>query len=170
VSATLAIDEQERGAPGDRTPRPDTRAAAESARPALDWGFQPWKERPGRSALAAVAAFGMCVLTLRAGLPGFTALLLCIVFVSMLAPSFAPARCRVDDDGVAVRGASGWVRREWASIRRARLTERGLLVSPMRHARWMDPYRAVFLPFPAARAAELAAALKTYLERHDHAA
>jgi hypothetical protein len=112
----------------------------------------------------------MCVLTLRAGLPGFTALLLCIVFVSMLAPSFAPARCRVDDDGVAVRGASGWVRREWASIRRARLTERGLLVSPMRHARWMDPYRAVFLPFPAARAAELAAALKTYLERHDLAA
>lgn len=146
------------------TPSP---AGEPAGLPALEWTFQPWRERPGRSAVAAVAAFGMCVIALQLGLPLFTAALLCIVIVSMLAPTLAPARCRVDDAGVALRGAGGWTRREWGAIRRARLTRAGLLVSPFAHARWMDPYRALFLPLPAAAPDALRAALRDRLERHD---
>lgn len=145
-------------------------AAKASALPAVDWGYQPWRERPGRSSAGAVAAFGMCVLTLQTGLPWFTAALLCIVFVSMLAPTFTPARCRVDAEGVALRGAGGWVRRDWNAIRKARLSRAGLFVSPLAHAAWLDAWRGLFLPFPASRSGDLAGAVRPHLERHGLAA
>jgi hypothetical protein len=150
------------------------RAPAGTAPPAdaapaepLEWTYQPWRERPGRAALAAVGAFGVCVLILRLGLAPFTAALLCIVTVSLIAPTFVPARCRVDAAGVAVRGPAGWTRRAWTDIRRARSGPHGLLVSPFSRRHWLDPYRSLFLPFPAAESAALGRALSARLAGHD---
>jgi hypothetical protein len=147
-------------APAGQAPPADAAAA-------LEWTYQPWRERPGRAALAAVAAFGFCVLILRLGLQPLTAALLCIVTVSVIAPTFVPARCRVDAAGVAVRGPAGWTRRAWADIRRARSGPHGLLVSPFSRRHWLDPYRSLFLPFPAAQSAALGRAGNARLAGHD---
>ncbi len=159
-----------------RTARAISSAEAPSApgplagRAAVEWTWQPWRDRPGRAALAVVAAFGLCVLVLRLTLAPLTALLLSIVVVSALASSFLPARCRVDAEGVALRGGGGWSSRRWTDIRRARVGRRGLFVSPFSSRRWMDAWRALFLPFPADRADDLIRVVQRYLDDRDLAA
>jgi hypothetical protein len=133
----------------------------------LEWTYQPWRESPGRAAVAAVAAFGLCVLILRLGMAPLTSVLLCVVTLSLVAPAFVPARCRIDATGVARRGPAGWTRRAWTDIRRARTHRRGLLVSPYTHPSWRDAHRAMMLPFPAARSEDLAAAIARHLQAHD---
>jgi len=133
----------------------------------IEWTYQPWREHPGRAAAGAVGAFGLCVLALGLGLAPLTAGLLCLLIVSLLAPLFVPVRCRVDADGIGVSGPQGWTRRAWGDIRRARRGPRGLRVSPFSRRTWMDPYRSMFLPFPAARAESLGRALDARLADHE---
>lgn len=140
---------------------------AEVAADPLEWTFQPWRERPARAALAAAAALGLCLIVLGLGLAPLTALLLCIVNVAVLAPVFVPARCRIDAEGVAMRGAGGWTRRAWRDVRRARSGPRGLLVSPFSRAHWLDPWRGLFLPFPAGQAVTLERAVRARLAGDD---
>jgi hypothetical protein len=141
---------------------------AVAARPApLEWAFQPWRERPTHAALAAAAALGLCALVLALGLPPLTALLLCVVNVGALAPVFVPARCRIDADGVGLRGPAGWTRRAWRDVRRARTGPAGLRVSPFTRRHWLDPWRGLFLPFPSAQAAGLERAVRARLADHD---
>jgi len=142
-------------------------AAVAPASEPLEWTYQPWRERPGRAALAATGALGLCLVVLGLGLAPLTALLLCVVSVSVLAPVFVPARCRIDAAGVAVRGPGGWRRRAWGNVGRARSGPHGLLVSPFSRRHWLDPWRGMFLPFPAAQAATLERAARVRLAEHD---
>lgn len=146
----------------------DAAASADAAAgDPLEWTFQPWRERPVRAALAAAAALGLCTIVLGLGLAPLTALLLCVVTVSALAPVFVPSRCRIDESGVAVRGPGGWTRRAWRDVRRARSGPRGLRVSPFSGRHRLDPWRGLFLPFPAAQADTLERAVRTRLAGHD---
>jgi len=133
----------------------------------LEWTYQPWREHPGRAAAGTVGALGLCVLALQLGLPALTAGLLCLVMVSLLAPLFVPVRCRLDAEGIAVAGPQGWTRRAWSDVRRAKRGPRGLRVSPFSRRSWMDPYRAMFLPFPADRADALGRAVDARLAEHE---
>jgi hypothetical protein len=160
VSALPAIDPA-----GHARAQSAPSAAGDAA--ALEWSCNPWRERPGRTALALVLALGMCVLVLSTGVPLLMGGLLCIVLVTALAPSFTAARCRVDDDGVALRSVAGWTRRGWNAIRRARVTPRGLFVSPFTKRHWMDPYRSLFLPFPTGDGAILIEGVRRRLSDHD---
>jgi hypothetical protein len=111
-------------------------------------------------------ALGMCVLVLRMQLSVLFALGLCIVAVSALSPLLTPARCRVDAAGVGRRGALGWSLRAWDDIRRAAAQPAGLLVSPFIRPHWLDPYRSLFLPFPASRRESLTHETRRRLKEH----
>lgn len=147
-------------------PVPWTAGQEPSDEPVLEWSFNPWRERPGASAVAAVGAFGMCVLVLGLGLPFVADVGLCLALVSTLAPVLAPTRCRVDARGVARRGPLGWARRDWPAIRRSERRAAGLLVSPFPRPHWLDAYRALFLPFPAALRRTLAGETERRLALH----
>jgi hypothetical protein len=144
------------------TPAPAETRDPRAARPApraeepLEWGFNPWRERVGASALAGVGAFGLCLGVLSLDLALLPSAGLCLAVVSALAPVLAPARCRVDRDGVSRLGPFGWARREWAAIRRGVTGDAGLLVSPFARPHWLDVHRALFLPFPASQRLPLA--------------
>jgi hypothetical protein len=115
----------------------------------LEWSYNPWRDRPGRAAVALVAALLCCLLVARLGLPGLATLVLCVAAVATLGLAFLPVRCRLDEAGVT-RG-SGWLteRRPWGDLQRAIRTREGVLLSPFRRRHWLEAYRALFLPFPA---------------------
>lgn len=136
------------------------------SRDVLEWQYNPWRERPGVSMLAAVIAFGMCVLVLRLELSTILAVALCLVAVSAVSPLLTPARCRVDSGGVGRRGPLGWTRRAWADIRRAVAYPAGLFVSPFARPHWLDPYRSLFLPFPASHRVSLREETQRRLQEH----
>jgi hypothetical protein len=131
----------------------------------IEWSYNPWRDRPGRAAVALVAALACCVCATSLGLAVVPTLILCVVCVATLAAGFLPVRCRLDDEGVA-RG-SGWLRerRPWTRVHRAERQRDGVWLSPYRHRHWLDPWRAWFLPYPH-RAAPATEALEEILSRH----
>jgi hypothetical protein len=133
---------------------------------ALDWTFNPWRERPGAAALAAVAALGMCLAITRMGESAVLTVALCLAAVGALAPLIVPTRCRVDPQGVARLGPTGWRRRSWSEISRGTLGPTGLLVSPYARRHWLDATRGLFLPLPARARETLIARIQPRLLRH----
>jgi hypothetical protein len=145
---------------------PRVRAGAPGAEEPLEWGFNPWRERAGASALAGVGALGLCLGALSLDLGLLPSAGLCLAVVSALAPVLAPARCRIDREGVSRLGPFGWARREWAAIRRGVAGSAGLLVSPFTRPHWLDVHRALFLPFPASQRRSLAEETARRLAMH----
>lgn len=140
--------------------------SAEVASPALEWSFNPWRERPGASSLAAVVALGLCLALWSLGeAPLFTAALSAAAIASF-SPLLSPARCRVNGVCAARGGPFGWERRAWRDVRRAVLRPAALMLSPYGARHWLEPYRALWLPLPARDRERLTAALRPVLERH----
>ncbi len=155
------LEALDRAAGGAAAPGSDLEAEAP-----LEWSFNPWRERPGLSALAAVAALAMCVAVLRLEQAPLVTAALCMAAVAALAPLLGPSRCRIDARGVARRGPFGWDRRPWGEVRRARLRRGGVLISPFLRPHWLDPYRSVFLPIPSRARAMLLPEIAPRLARH----
>jgi hypothetical protein len=149
----------------DRTPPGETAGSAA----AVEWTVSPWRESPAGAALAALAALSLWLL---AGwlLPGERLLstLLGLAVMGALAPGMAPTRCRVDGVGVARRVLLAWERRPWPEIRRARLGDAGLFVSPFAQRSPLDRFRGLWLPVPrrGPAAARLVEALRQEVARH----
>jgi len=134
--------------------------------PSVEWSFNPWRERPLRSAAAALIALGLCVLVLAARESWVLSLALCVAALATLSPALTPLQCRVDDDGVARRGPLGWERRRWSEVRRAVLKRGGLSVSPYAKRHWLDETRGLHLPLPAASREALAPRVAPHLDCH----
>lgn len=132
----------------------------------LEWSYNPWRDRPGRAAVALVAALACCVAATSLSLPGVATLVLCVVCVTALGAAFVPVRCRLDESGVVRR--SGWFaeRRPWTELKRAVRRADGVLLSPYRRRHWLDPYRALFLPLPHRATPPLAEDLERLLVHH----
>jgi len=133
---------------------------------ALEWSYNPWRDRPGRASVALVAAIACCMVATSLGLPVVPTLILCVVCVATLAAGFVPVRCRLDDSGVARR--SGWFaeHRAWDQLRRAVRRTDGVWLSPYRSHHWLDAYRALYLPIPTGTGAPAREALNRILEHH----
>jgi hypothetical protein len=150
---------------------PDTTTPVTRADPpaALEWVVHPWRENPGRTALAALAAAILCVLAawILSG-ERLVATLLGLAVLGALGPGMAPTRCRLDGAGVARRVFLAWDRRPWPQIRRARLGTRGLFVSPFARAHRLDRFRGLFLPVPGAgsEGTRIREALRREISRH----
>jgi len=132
----------------------------------VEWSWNPWRERPRPAWIALAASALSAVILLVAGAGPVLAAILTLAVAGMLSPLLLPSHCRVDDTGVAVRGAFGWERRAWSSLRRARPTADGFLVSPFASAHRLDPFRALALPLPASGRSSLAAPLCAHFESH----
>jgi Bacterial PH domain len=133
---------------------------------ALEWTYQPWRESPGRAAVAAGFTATAAGLLLAASGSAVLTAVLTLAVAAQLAALLVPTRCRVDDEGVRARGPFGWERRDWSVIRRARVGHTGLWVSPYATPRRMDRFRALMLPMPRAERAALVAALEPILDQH----
>jgi len=122
---------------------------------ALQWTFDPWRERPAAAVVAtlAVLAFWLAIAALR--FPVMLALALDVIAASPLLPAFVPAACRVSADGAERRGLLGWERRRWADVRRLDDVPVGVLLSPFAERHWLDAARSLTLPMPALKRAEL---------------
>jgi hypothetical protein len=137
-----------------------------SLTPAVEWSFNPWRERPARSAATTALALGLCLLVLAWRESVVLSAALCMAAVATLSPALSPLECRVDEEGVARRGPLGWERRRWSEIRRAALRRAGLRVSPYASPSWLDETRGLFLPLPASSSEALAPAIAPHLHRH----
>ena len=135
----------------------------------LEWTISPWREDASRAAFAVIAALLLWLLAawLMAG-ERLLGTLLGVAVVVVLAPGMAPTRCRVDGSGVARRVLFAWDRRAWPDIRRARVSDTGLFVSPFTRRSRLDRFRGLFLPVPrrAAGGATLLEALRQEVGRH----
>jgi hypothetical protein len=122
---------------------------------AVEWSFDPWRERPAVAgvALLAVLAFWVAIVWLR--FPLVIALALGAMAAGPLLPAFVPAACRVNATGAARRGLFLTVRRGWRDVRRIDDVPVGLLLSPFARRDWRDATRALTLPMPGPRRAEL---------------
>jgi len=134
--------------------------------PALEWSFNPWRDRPGRAIAALAFAVGLGVLVGTLGEPPLVRIGLGLVTLSALTPMLVPARCRVDEAGVARRGLMGTARRSWNELRRGVAAPAGLLVSPYAKPHWLDTYRGLLLPMPPSRRDVLLADLAPRLRVH----
>ena len=134
---------------------------------AIEWTWSPWRERPGRAAVALVFTLGAAALVAMLGGGAVLAVLLALAVGGTLAPLLVPARCRVDESGVALSRAFGWERRAWSDLRRARAGRDAIVMSPFTHPRRLDVFRAMVLPIPAARRDVLLAAVRSHCERHE---
>lgn len=137
--------------------------AAERAR---SWRFDPWRESRGRAVAALAAAVGCCVLVVSLRPGALPALGLCVFAAAAFAPAFVPVACRVDGDGVAVRGPLGWRRRAWSELRRLDVLPAAALLSPYARRHPLDAQRAIVLPLPARDRDELLALLRRYVGAH----
>lgn len=133
---------------------------------ALEWSFNPWRDRPFAAGAGAVMILGICLVVASLGEPLPVRLVLCLAVLGTLSPALSPARCRVDEAGVQKRGPFGTIRRPWAALRRAVRRPAGLLVSPYARPHWLDPYRGLLLPLPSRGREALLADLQARL--HDH--
>ena len=135
----------------------------------VEWTISPWREDPARAALAVAAALLLWLLAawLLAG-ERLLGMLMGAAVLLVLAPGMAPTRCRVDGSGVARRVLFAWDRRAWSAIRRARVSDSGLFVSPFERRNRLDRFRGLFLPVPrrAPGAAQLLDAVRRELGRH----
>ena len=116
----------------------------------LEWSVNPWRERPGLSALALGFALVLCVAVASLGQGLILTVALSLASIASLSPALSPAVCRVDQSGLGRRGPFGWSRRAWAEVRRVAFGRSGVLVSPFSRPHWLDPYRALVLPLPSA--------------------
>lgn len=116
---------------------------------ALEWTYNPWRERPGRASATLVAALACCALATSFGLPALVALVMCVASLATFAVGFVPVRCRLDQEGVTRR--AGWLaeRRPWKDLQRAVRLPDAVLLSPFRRRHWLDAYRGLLLPLPA---------------------
>ena len=152
-----------------RAPEPDAPPGGRGrGAVATEWTVSPWREHRTRAGLAALAALLLWLLAAWL-LPGERLLstLMGLAVLGALAPGMTPTRCRVDGAGVARRGLLAWERRVWPAIRRARVSEAGLFVSPFARPSRLDRYRGLFLPLPrdGAAAAPLLEALRREVAR-----
>jgi len=132
----------------------------------LEWSFNPWRDRPLAAAAAALMTLGMCLLVASLSEPALVRAVLVLALLGTLSPVLSPARCRVDEQGVHMRGPFGTARRRWSELRRAAPRPAGLLVSPYARPHWLDPYRGLLLPLPTRGREDLLAALRGRLEEH----
>jgi len=133
----------------------------------LEWTYQPWRESPGRSAVAAAFTMGSAAILISISGSAVLTAILTLAVVAQLDRLLVPTRCRVDAEGVRSRGVFGWERRPWDAIRRARLGRHGLWVSPYTTPRWLDRFRSLMLPVPSADRERLVATLAPILSEHD---
>ncbi len=121
----------------------------------VEWTFDPWSERPGAAGIAALGVLAMWLMIALAGLPLLLALALGAFAGSRLLPAFIPAACRIGADGAERRGLLARQRRGWPDVRRIDDVPIGVLLSPFADRHWLDTTRALTLPMPGARRAEL---------------
>ncbi len=133
----------------------------------LEWTYQPWRESPGRAAIAAAFTVGSAAWLLAASGSAVLTVLMSLAVGAQLGTLLIPTRCRIDGDGVRARGPFGWERRAWSAIRRAHIGPAGLWVSPFAAPRRMDRFRSLLLPLPRAKRDDLRAALGPILSEHD---
>jgi len=121
----------------------------------VSWTFDPWRERPRAAAIGALAvlAFWLAIVWLR--FPLGIAVALGGMAAAPLLPAFVPAACSVSPAGASRRGLLVTVRRAWRDVRRIDDVPVGLLLSPFARRGWRDATRALTLPMPAPRRAEL---------------
>lgn len=133
---------------------------------ALEWSFNPWRDRPLAAAAAALFTLGLCLVigTLRE--PPLFRALLGLAILGTLSPVMSPARCRVDDGGVALQGPFGTARRRWSDLKRVDSRPAGILVSPYARPNWLDSYRGLLLPVPTRAREVVLAALRGRLVAH----
>ena len=117
----------------------------------LEWSFNPWRDRPAAAIAAALMSVASCLVIASLREPPLTRVILAIAVIGTLSPVLSPARCRVDDDGVQMRGPFGTARRRWSELRRVATRPAGLLLSPYASPHWLDPYRGLLLPMPRER-------------------
>ncbi len=134
--------------------------------PALEWSFNPWRDRPLGALAAALMTLAMCLLIASLDEPALVRIVLVLAVLGTLSPVLSPARCRVDGEGVQMRGPFGTARRRWSELRRAAARPAGLLVSPYARPHWLDPYRGLLLPVPAHGRERLIDALRGHLVAH----
>ena len=136
---------------------------------AVEWTISPWREDPARAVVAVVVALLLWLLIawILAG-ERLLSTLMGLAVVAVLAPGMTPTQCRVDGSGVARRVLFAWERRSWPDIRRVRVGDAGLFVSPFARHSPLDRFRGLFLPVPrrTAGAARLLDALRQELGRH----
>jgi PH (Pleckstrin Homology) domain-containing protein len=132
----------------------------------LEWSFNPWRDRPLAAAAAALMTVAMCLVIASLGEPPLVRLILGLAVLGTLSPVLSPARCRVDDDGIQMRGPFGTARRRWSDLRRVATRPAGVLLSPYARPHWLDPYRGLLLPMPARGREGLLADLRGRLAAH----
>jgi hypothetical protein len=123
----------------------------------VEWTFDPWTDRPVVAGIAALGVLGMWLLIASFRLPWLLALVQGALAASPLLPAILPAACRIEPGGAARRGMLGWIRRSWSDVRRVDVVPVGVLLSPYASRRWLDRVRALTLPMPPRRRAELVA-------------
>ena len=122
---------------------------------AMRWSYDPWRERPAVAGVAAVAVlvFWLAIVWLR--FPLLFAVALGAMAAAPLVPAFVPAACEVGGAGASRRGLLVTSRRAWRDVRRIDDVPIGVLLSPFSKRDWRDATRALTLPMPAPRRAEL---------------
>ena len=121
----------------------------------MSWTFDPWRERPSVAAIGALAvlAFWLAIVWLR--FPLLIAVALGGMAAAPLLPAFVPAACSVSPAGASRRGLLVTVKRAWRDVRRVDDVPVGVLLSPFSRRGWRDATRALTLPMPTRRRAEL---------------
>jgi hypothetical protein len=132
----------------------------------LEWSFNPWRDRPLAAVAAVLMTAGMCLLIASLSQAPLVRIMLGLAVLGTLSPVISPARCRVDDDGVELRGPFGTSRRRWNELRRWATPPAGLLVSPYARPHILETYRGLLLPMPARGRDALLADLRTVLHAH----
>jgi len=144
------------GGPGAEPPAPAAPGPA-----AVEWSFDPWRERPAAAGIAAAAVlvFWLAIAWMR--FPLLIAVALGAMAAAPLLPAIVPANCRVSATGASHRGLIVTARRAWRDVRRIDDVPVGVLLSPRARRDWLDATRALTLPMPAPRRAELRDVVRT---------
>ena len=133
---------------------------------ALEWSFNPWRDRPLAAVAAVLMTVAMCLVIASLAEAPLVRLVLGLAVLGTLSPVLSPARCRVDEDGIEMRGPFGTARRRWSELRRMSTRPAGVLVSPYARPHVLDSYRGLLLPMPTRGRESLLAALRGRLEAH----
>ena len=143
-------------------PRVSDDAGAEPPAPAVapgpaavEWSFDPWRERPGAAGVAAAAVLGFWLAIVWMRFPLLIAVALGAMAAAPLLPAIVPAACRVSATGASRRGLIVTAHRAWRDVRRIDDVPVGVLLSPRARRDWLDATRGLTLPMPAPRRAEL---------------
>ncbi len=152
---------------------PDRRDAPRDERgedASISWTFDPWSERPFVAGVAALAVLAMWLAIAGARLPLLLAVGLGAFAGAPLLPAVIPAACRIGADGAERRGLIVRQRRAWADVRRVEDVPIGVLLSPFGERSWLDATRALTLPMPGPRRAELRETVRAHWRSHAGAA